>query len=327
VKEPFAESAGIPDGYNGERVDSHSPAMNAKPLTGLSSNVPLQATVCLFAVLLAGCGSPVENPPATATRTPAAAPSPTPTSSPTPTRTPTFTPTPSVPPKRPLTIVFYGDSLLKVGEVGRQGKSGYSFVDNLRESLADGYDLILANYGGRMAKWAYEHMEEKVLSSDPDLVTIWWGFNDLLGCPGFFDRTTNALIPEKLDYLVGQHIEYLGKQLEELADKEIPAVLLTAIPVSSWLPWSHIDESGKLVWESGYWCEYNLGLKRLADEQRALAEEFAAAGKPVFLLDTWNLYGENWYTDYMYSDVMHPGPTGAALIAEEWLRVFGETGL
>jgi lysophospholipase L1-like esterase len=178
-----------------------------------------------------------------------------------------------------------------------------------------------------MAKWAFEHMEETVLSLEPDAVTIWWGFNDLLGCPGFFDRTTNAMIPEKLDYLVNRHIEYLGKQIDLLAEKEIPVLLLTAIPVYGGLPWSHFDENGKLIWESGYWCDYNLGLKRLASEQRALAEKYAAEGEDIFLLDAWKVYTDNWYTDWMYSDVMHPGPTGADLLAEEWIRVFSETGL
>jgi lysophospholipase L1-like esterase len=244
-----------------------------------------------------------------------------------PTRTPTTTPTPTVTRKRPLTIVFYGDSLLKIGEVGRQGKSGFSFVDNLRAKLEPGYDLILANYGGRMAKWAFEHMEETVLSLHPDAVTLWWGFNDLLGCPGFFDRTTNAMIPEKLDYLAAQHIAYLQKQIDILVEKKIPVLLLTAIPVYGGLPWSHIDENGQLIWESGYWCDYNLGLKRLGSEQRALAEGYAAEGEAVYLLDAWNVYTDNWYTDWMYSDVMHPGPTGADLLAEEWIRVFALTGL
>lgn len=291
--------------------------------------LPLRAAACLSLILLASCGpagatksTPTAGDPPTATITRTATPVP-----PTTTRTSTGTATPTATEKRPPTIVFYGDSLLKIGEVGRQGKSGFSFVDNLRETLEPSYRLVTANYGGRMAKWAYEHMEETVLSLEPDAVTIWWGFNDLLGCPGFFDRTTNAMIPEKLDYLVGRHIEYLGKQIDLLVEQDIPVVVLTAIPVSSWLPWSHFDASGKLVWESGYWCEYNLGLKRLASEQRALAEGFAAAGKPVFLLDAWNVYAKHWYTDWMYSDVMHPGPAGAGFLAEEWLRVFAETGV
>ena len=293
--------------------------------------LPLRAAACLSLILLASCGpagamvpAPTTGDPPTATITRTSTPVP-----PTVTRIPSPAPTlsPTATKKIPLTLVFYGDSLLKIGEVGRQGKSGYSFVDNLREALDPSDNLVTANYGGRMAKWAYEHLEETVLSFEPDLVTVWWGFNDLLGCPGFFDRTTNSMIPEKLDYLVGRHMEYLDKQIGRLTENRIPVILLTAIPVSSWLPWSHFDENGRLIWESDYWCPYNIGLERLAEEQRALAGEYAAAGKPVYLLDTWNLYGGHWYTDYMYSDVMHPGPTGAALIAEEWLRVFGETGL
>jgi hypothetical protein len=48
----------------------------------------------------------------------------------TPTKTATAVPTPTE--KAPLTLVFYGDSALKVGEVGAQGQGGFSFVDNLR---------------------------------------------------------------------------------------------------------------------------------------------------------------------------------------------------
>jgi lysophospholipase L1-like esterase len=285
------------------------------------------AAVGLFAILLSACGAaqtdiptvepgPAPTDTATHTRTPAP-----------PTSTPSATVTPTATEKWPLTIVFYGDSLLKVGEVGRQGKSGYSFVDNLRQKLDPSYNLITANYGGRMAKWAFEHVGETVLAYRPDAVTLWWGFNDLLGCPGFFDRTTNAIIPERLEYLVGQHIGYLRKLIAALAEEDIPVVLLTAIPVYGGLPWSHFDSDGRLVWESGYWCDYNLGLKRLASEQRALAEEFSAAGKQVFLMDAWNVYFTNWYNDWMYSDVMHPGPKGADFLAEEWIRVFSQTGL
>ncbi len=240
--------------------------------------------------------------------------------------TPTASPTPTVTRKWPLTIVFYGDSLLKIGEVGRQSKSGYSFVDDVREKFDPGYNLITANYGGRMAKWAFENLETTVLVFQPDVVTIWWGFNDLLGCPGFFDRTTNAIIPEKMDYLVQRHIQYLRKQIDVLVERNIPVLLLTAIPVYGGLPWSHFDENGTLVWETGYWCDYNIGLKQLAGAQRTLVKGYAAAGKSVFLMDAWNVYTVHWYTDWMYSDVMHPGPTGADLLAEEWIRVFAQTG-
>jgi hypothetical protein len=110
-------------------------------------------------------------------------PAPTRTSTPIPTLTPTRSATPTATKKWPLTVVFYGDSLLKVGEVGRPGKWNFSFMDNLRERLDPGYSLVTANYGGQSAKWAFENLEAGVLSFHPDSVTLWWGFNDLLGCP------------------------------------------------------------------------------------------------------------------------------------------------
>jgi lysophospholipase L1-like esterase len=279
---------------------------------------------------IAGCAAPVQQnltPPASVSSTTTI--SPTNTSAPptyTRTRTPTRTATPTATQKWPLTVVFYGDSLLKIGEVGRQGKSGYSFVDNLRENLDPGYNLILANYGGRMAKWASENIENKVLESQPDVVTLWWGFNDLLGCPGFFDRVTNSVYPEKLEYLLQQHIQYMEKQIDILVEKKITVLLVTAIPVYGGLPWSHFDENGRLVWEAGYWCDYNIGLKRLAEAQRTLVEKYSPEDGRVFLMDAWKVYEKNWYTDWMYSDVMHPGPTGANLLAEEWIRVFAQSG-
>ncbi|MGB7537107.1 MAG: SGNH/GDSL hydrolase family protein [Anaerolineales bacterium] len=288
------------------------------------------AAAALALCLAAGCANPDRAAP---TLFPSVTPNPsaTPTATPLPptftrSHTATISQTPTVTRKWPLTVVFYGDSLLKVGEVGRQGKSGYSFVDDLREKLDPGYNLITANYGGRMAKWAFENLEPNVLVFQPDVVALWWGFNDLLGCPGFFDRTTNAIIPEKMDYLAERHIQYLQKQIDVLVERNIPVIVITVIPVHGGLPWSHFDENGRVVWEAGYWCDYNLGLKQLAGAQRTLVDGFTAAGKSVFLMDAWNVYTVHWYTDWMYSDVMHPGPTGADLLAEEWIRVFAQTG-
>ena len=59
------------------------------------------------------------------------------------------------------------------------------------------------------------------------------------------------MIPEKMDYLVQRHIQYLKKQVDVLLEKNIPVLILTAIPVYGGLPWSHFDENGRLVWEAG----------------------------------------------------------------------------
>lgn len=277
-------------------------------------------------IFLAGCAVPPQITPAlppadspTAVRSLSSTPAPA-------TSTRTFTVAPTATKKWPLTIVFYGDSLLKIGEVGRQGKSGYSFMDNLREKLDPGYNLIMANYGGRDAKWAYENLNQTVLPFKPDAVTIWWGFNDLLGCPGFFDRATNALVPEKLDWLVERHVEYLRKQIDALLEKNSSVLIVSAIPVDGQLPWTHFDENNQLIWEKDHWCDYNIGLERLAEEQRTLVEGYTADGKGVFLVDAWQVYLDHRGADWMYVDIMHPGSAGADLIAEEWIRVFEKTG-
>ncbi len=80
-----------------------------------------------------------------------------------PTETPTEVPTPSPTFRKPLTLIFYGDSSLKVGEVGREGV-GFSFVDYLPSMLDSNDILITANYGGKTAKWAYENIQKAVLS-------------------------------------------------------------------------------------------------------------------------------------------------------------------
>jgi lysophospholipase L1-like esterase len=217
-------------------------------------------------------------------------------------------------------MVFYGDSLLKIGEVGREGKSGFSFVDNLRAVLDPPHTIILANYGGRGAKWGFENWEQDVLPYHPDLATIWWGFNDLQGCGGFFDEKTDALISSNLQGRIDENIRYLRLQIDALREKKIAALILTAIPITGELPWSHLGPNLELVWDYSHRCPYNLGLKQLADAQRALVSSYS--GDNIYLVDTWQVYMDH-PTDYdMYSDIMHPGPKGAQFISDGWLAVF-----
>ena len=116
----------------------------------------------ILIVLLTGCAV---NSSVVPTLTPGNVPSPTFTATATPIPTQTASPTPTEEP--PQTIVFYGDSDLKVGEVGRQGEVGFSFVEDLRPELNPDHTVIIANYGGRTAKWGYENLEQSVLSSGP----------------------------------------------------------------------------------------------------------------------------------------------------------------
>ena len=269
---------------------------------------------------LAGCATAsVEQPTVTASLTPTRSPVAT-TAQPTATKTQTLTPSPTR--KWPLTIVFYGDSLLKIGEVGREGKSGFSFVDNLRSMLEPTHMLITANYGGRGAKWGYENWEQDVLPYHPDIVTLWWSFNDLQGCGGFFDEQTDALVQYKLQGRIDENIRYLQMQIDALLDKKIAVYVLTAMPITGYLPWSHLDSNLKVIWDYSHRCDYNLGLKQLADAQRVLVSTHE--GQNIFLVDAWQIYMDH-RTDYdMYVDIMHPGTKGAQLLAGGWLKVFRE---
>src|ERR1035437_3553151 len=82
----------------------------------------------IFISFLVGCAtSPSVMPTATLVKTPSLSPTKTFTA------TPTFPSTPTLYPiRKSLTLLFYGDSVLKVGDASRQGSVGFSIVDVLR---------------------------------------------------------------------------------------------------------------------------------------------------------------------------------------------------
>jgi hypothetical protein len=279
-------------------------------------------TVIIFISCLAGCGVsqgsvPTATPSVTASPSPS--PSPSQTLSPTPSRTltPSLTPT-----ERPLNLVFYGDSVLKVGDVSREGEVGYSIVDVLRSHLDPADQIITSNHGGRKAQWGYENLAENVLSYNPDIVTLWWGLNDLGGCPGIFDRDTNKILPYELDAMLNQHLMYMQLQIQALLGRNIKVIVITPMPVLGTLPWSHFSPDNQLVWENDYRCDFNAGLEQLVAAQRKLVGSFAAKQEPVYLVDAWQIYKNHPNTDNMYMDIVHPGSYGAELIAGGWLQVF-----
>ena len=241
----------------------------------------------------------------------------------TPTSTATVTPAPTE--KEPLTLVFYGDSALKVGEVGRQGQVGFSFVDYLRPEIDPDYNLIFANYGGRSAKWGYENLDQSVLSLDPDVVTLEWGYDDMQGCSGIFDRDTNSLVEYRLVALIKDHIKYLSLQIDALLDHGIAVFVVTPLPTLGDLPWSHLNLENELIWELDFRCKYNIGIERLAEAQKQLVMEYTVEQKPVYLVDAWQIYLDHPNSEKMYMDIMHPGSHGAELIAEGWLQSFRDS--
>ena len=251
-------------------------------------------------------------------------PAPTATATFTPTPTSTATPISTSTEKKPLTLVFYGDSALKVGEVGREGV-GFSFVDYLGPHLDPDYNLITANYGGKNAKWAAENIDQTVLSFNPDIVTLEWGFDDLLECGGIFDRATNLLLQDQLDALIKEHIKYLKLQIDALLDRGIAVFVVTPLPTNGDLPWDHLGPNNEEVWELDYRCKYNIGVEQLTEAQRQLVRQYASAQKPVYLVDAWQIYMDHPNSEKMYMDIMHPASHGAELIAEGWLQAFKDS--
>lgn len=214
---------------------------------------------------------------------------------------------------------------MKIGEVGKQGQVGFSFVDNLRMLLDPGYNLITANYGGKSAQWAYENLEQSVLSLDPNVVTLEWGWDDLHGCLGIFDRNTNSLLEYKLVALIKDHIKYLKLQIDALLAHGIAVFVVTPLPINSGLPWSYLGPNNEIISESDYWCNYNLGIEHLAEAQRQLVMEYTAGQKPVYLVDAWQIYKDHPNEEKMYMDIPHPASHGAELIAEGWLQAFRDS--
>ena len=274
----------------------------------------------VFISFLVSCTiSPAERPTPTVSETPSYSPSETftphstATLSPTPTRTPT---------EKPLTLVFYGDSILKVGDAGRPGSVGFSIVDTLRTDLNRADQIITSNHGGRKARWGYENLDANVLTYKPDLVTVWWGINDLNGCPGIFDRATDTLLQYEVTAMVNDHIHYMQLQIDAMLKTNIPVIVITPMPVLGTLPWSHYGPNNELVWENDYRCDFNRGLEQLVEAQRKLVGDYAAERKPVYLVDAWQIYKDHPNTDNMYMDILHPGAHGAELVAEGWLQVF-----
>jgi lysophospholipase L1-like esterase len=243
--------------------------------------------------------------------------------------TKTFTPTPTIsstptrfPARKSLTLLFYGDSVLKVGDASKQGSVGFSIVDVLRTVITPADQFITANHGGRTAKWGYENLNANVLVNNPNLVTLWWGMNDLDGCPGIYDPTTNILLPDNLTALINDHINYMQLQIDTLLERNIPVIVITPMPVNGTFPWTHFDANNNLVWEDDHRCDFNAGLGQLVEAQRKMVAGYAAMQKPVYLVDAWQIYKDHPNSDNMYMDIVHPGAYGAEIIAQGWLQVY-----
>ena len=211
---------------------------------------------------------------------------------------------------------------MKVGDDNRPGSVGFSIIDVLKTELNPADQIITSNHGGRKARWGSENLDADVLKYKPDIVTIWWGINDLNGCPGIFDRGTNKLLLNELTAMINDHIHYMKLQIDAILKTNGSVIVITPMPVLGTLPWSHFGPNNELVWENGYRCDFDLGLEQLVEAQRTMVADYTAEQKPVYLVDVMQIYKEHPNTDNMYMDIVHPGQHGAELIAGGWLQVF-----
>jgi lysophospholipase L1-like esterase len=280
--------------------------------------LPILLAAC--AIFLAGCG-PLYGPTALTPTRPPATPTVPPTVSSTRTPTAFLPPSPTVT-RKPRTLVFYGDSVLKVGDVSKEGAVGFSFVDAIHPQLDPADSLVVQNHGGKSAQWGFENLKENVLDHHPDLVTLWWGMNDLGGCPGIFDDTSRYPVQSRLDAYIKQSIQSMRAQIDALLAQSASVIVMTALPVDGTLPWTHFTADNQLVWENDHRCNYNLGLEQLVAAQRQMAAEYAAQRRPVALVDVWQIYQDHQGEEKMYMDIVHPASHGAELIAAGWMKVY-----
>ncbi len=159
------------------------------------------------------------------------------------------------------------------------------------------------------------------------MVTLEWGWDDLYGCGGIFDRATNSLVENHLDALIKDHIKYLKLQIDTLLDKGIIVFVVTPLPTLGDLLWSHLGPNNEVIYEENRGCKYNMGMEKLVEAQRILVADYTSEQKPVFLVDAWQIYRDNPFAEKMYMDNMHPASHGAKLISEGWLRAFGDSGI
>lgn len=108
--------------------------------------------------------------------------------------------------KKPVRVVFFGDSITQ------QGAQPGGYIVKIKDALtkagrSSDYELIGAGIGGNKVYDLYLRMDEDVLAQKPDVVVIWIGVNDVwhktssgTGTdPDKFEKFYTAIINQLLD--------------------------------------------------------------------------------------------------------------------------------
>lgn len=213
--------------------------------------------------------------------------------------------------KKQTVILFQGDSITD----GGRGRN-----EDLNHILGHSYPYIIASKLGRQyaheqplfinrgvsgdrVSDLYARWNEDAISLKPDLLSILIGVNDAW-------RIMNRLPEGATDRFERAYRNLLAETREVLPDTELvlcePFILKVGVTEDNWSSWrSKLDHYGEIV--------------------RELSQEFNAVFVP--LQEAFDRETEQAEASYWLWDGVHPTAAGHHLIAEEWLRVVGESDI
>ena len=214
-----------------------------------------------------------------------------------------------------MKILFFGDSITAVGR-NREERScisalgvGYVRVisDRLQGKNPEQYEIINSGIGGNRVVDLYARIKSDVWNLQPDVLSILIGINDIW-------HEIDAQNGVDIERFITVYRMLIKDTLLALPNVRIilcePFVLPgTATENTELMP----DRYEKFC------CVY-----QYAKAVKALAEEFGIEFLP--LQEKFNFCAEKSKAEYYLIDGVHPHIAGAALIADEWVKLFKSEG-
>jgi len=208
-------------------------------------------------------------------------------------------------------ILFQGDSITDGGRGRTEDLNhilGHSYPYIISSKLGHEYaelqpKFINRGISGNRVSDLYARWNEDAISLQPDLISILIGVNDAWrimsrqpsGATDRFERAYRHLLAETREVLTDTALVLLE-----------PFILKVGATAQNWEEWrSKLDHYGEVV--------------------RGLSREFGAVFVP--LQEAFNQAAERVDASYWLWDGVHPTAAGHHLIAEEWLKVVGQSDL
>lgn len=213
--------------------------------------------------------------------------------------------------QRQTVIMFQGDSITDGGRGRTEDLNhilGHSYPYIIASKLGYEYAELLPQFinrgiSGNRVSDLYARWNEDAISLKPDLISILIGVNDAwrimnrlpAGASDRFERAYRHLLEETRDVLPETALVLLE-----------PFILKVGATEENWEEWrSKLDHYGAVV--------------------RELSQEFGAVFVP--LQETFDRAAARVDAGYWLWDGVHPTAAGHHLIAQEWLKVVGESDL